>query len=73
VLDSEEHQWTPPDQTYDIIFHLAYDSTGLFGLSLRVVSTELFDCMRENECVVLPGKKKIIFSFCFILFFISRQ
>ena len=41
VLDSEEgHQWTPPDQTYDIICHTAYDSKGMFGLSLIVVSTE---------------------------------
>ena len=43
VLDSEGHQRTPPDQTYDIISHMAYDSMGMFGLSLRVVSTELSD------------------------------
>jgi hypothetical protein len=44
VLDSEEgHQQTPPYQTYDIICPKAYDSTGMFGLSLRVVSTELSD------------------------------
>jgi hypothetical protein len=44
VLDSEEgHQRTPPDQSYDIICHLAFDSTGMFGLSLRVVSTDLSD------------------------------
>jgi membrane protein CcdC involved in cytochrome C biogenesis len=36
------HQRTP-DQTYDIISPKAYDSTGMFGLSLRVVSTELSD------------------------------
>ena len=42
VLDSEGgHQRTPTDQTYDIVCHMAYDSTGMFGLSLRVVSTEL--------------------------------
>jgi len=44
VLDSEEgQQQTPPDQTYNIICHMAYDSTGMFGLSIRVVSTELSD------------------------------
>jgi hypothetical protein len=44
VLDSEEgHQRTHPDQIYDIVCHMAYDSTGMFGLSLRVVSTELSD------------------------------
>ena len=43
VLDSEGHQWTPPDQTYDIICLMTYDSTGMFGLSLRVVSTEFCD------------------------------
>jgi len=43
VLDSEGHQRTPPDQTYDIICHMAYGSTGMFGLSLKVESTELSD------------------------------
>jgi len=44
VLDSEEgHQRTPPDQTYDVICHKAYDSTGMFGVSMQVVSTELSD------------------------------
>jgi hypothetical protein len=44
MLDNEEgHQQTPPDQTYDIICHMAYDSMGIFGLSLRVDSTELSD------------------------------
>ena len=42
VLESEEgHQRTPSDQTYDIICHMACDSTRMFGLSLRVVSTKL--------------------------------
>jgi len=44
VFDSEEgHQRIPPDQIYDIICHMVYDSTGMFGLSLRVLSTELSD------------------------------
>jgi hypothetical protein len=47
VLDSEEgHQQPPPDQTYDIICHMAYDSMGMFELSLRVASTELSDWVR---------------------------
>jgi len=42
VLDNEErHQHTSPNQTYDIVCHMVYDSMGMFGLSLRDVSTEL--------------------------------
>jgi len=44
VLDSETgHQHTPRDLNYDIICHIVYDSTGMFELSLRVVSTEFSD------------------------------
>jgi hypothetical protein len=43
VIDSEGHQRISPDQTYDIICHKTYKSTGMFGLSLTFVSTELFD------------------------------
>ena len=47
VLDSEGvHQQTSPDQTYDVTCHMGYDSTGMFGVSLRVESTELSDWVR---------------------------
>jgi len=74
VLDSEEgHQLNPSDQTYDIICHMAYDSMGVFELSLTVVSTELSVRVRYSECVV-PSRKNVIFLvFCFILLFISQQ
>jgi len=42
VLDSEEgHQQTPPDQTYDVTCRMAYDSTGMLGISLRVVCCDV--------------------------------
>jgi hypothetical protein len=44
VLDSKEgHQRTRPDQTHDIVCHMAHDSTEMCGVFLKVVSTELSD------------------------------